>query len=146
VSTLIAYLTEQTCGESCWHAKEDICRCSCGGKNHGCLRDENGNSPVRTSKIDGYRYELQAVGYHDVETIAREINRDAGIGFHYAATSRDADCRGIPAKLRRATDSQVQRWPELAAYRDDPTSDPDQSPETYRYFNPYPDLLWVRID
>ena len=27
--TLIqAMITEQTCGDACWHAKEDICRCS----------------------------------------------------------------------------------------------------------------------
>lgn len=131
---LIAYLTEQTCGESCWHAREDICRCSCDGKNHGCLRDEGGTGtrPTRTSTIDGYKYELRAVG-KGVEKIAQQINGDAGITFLYAATSRDASDRGIPAKLRTPTDSQIQKWPELASYR---------ALERYQY-KPY--ILWVRI-
>lgn len=37
---LEALYTEHTCGDACWHAHEDICRCSCGGRNHGCLRKE----------------------------------------------------------------------------------------------------------
>src|SRR6476660_3896296 len=100
MSTLIAYMTEQTCGDACWHAREDICRCSCGGKNHGCLRDANGDQPVRTSRIDGYMYELRAVGYHDVEKLARELNALDGITWLFAATSRDRDCRDLRAKLR----------------------------------------------
>lgn len=59
---LIAILTERTCGEACWNAKEDVCRCECGGKNHGIhLR---GGTGCRASKLGGYRYELAAVGKH----------------------------------------------------------------------------------
>src|SRR6476469_507082 len=119
MDTLVAYLTEQTCGDACWHAREDICRCSCGGKNHGCLRDASGDQPVRTSRIDGYMYELQAVGY-DLDKVGDKINEDAnlyGIYTYNTARSRDAMYRGAPAKTRYATQSQVDRWPELAAYR-----------------------------
>ena len=30
-----ATLTSAPCTSSCWHAEEYLCRCSCGGKNHG---------------------------------------------------------------------------------------------------------------
>lgn len=60
---LVAWFTNQTCGESCWKAKEDICRCECGGKNHGIhLTGQNG---IRASKIGGVRYELVGVGKHN---------------------------------------------------------------------------------
>ncbi len=135
MSTLIAYLTEQTCGESCWHAREDICRCSCNGKNHGCLRDSGGERPVRSSRIDGYMYQLHAVGY-DVADIGDKMNEDSnlyGIYTYNTARSRDKMYIGAPAKARYATQSQVDRWPELAAYRG-----------LDLYFN-CPTLLWVRV-
>ena len=28
-------LTNAPCTAKCWHAEEDVCRCSCGGKHHG---------------------------------------------------------------------------------------------------------------
>ncbi len=127
------FITEQTCGEACWSAREDVCRCSCGGKNHGCLREANGVRPVRTSKIDGRMYELQGVG-EGVEDVARAINEADGVTFLYAATSRDTMYRSLRAKLRAASAAQVERWPELAAYR---------NKERWE-LNPY--LLWVRVD
>jgi hypothetical protein len=30
-----ATLSTAPCTVSCWNAEEDVCRCSCGGKNHG---------------------------------------------------------------------------------------------------------------
>ena len=68
-----------TCGEACWHAREEICRCSCGGKNHGVLRTANGVRPDRTCKIAGERYTFRAVGkYRDIIGHAAAINRAAG--------------------------------------------------------------------
>ena len=111
-------LSGQTCGEACWHAREDICRCSCGGANHGCLRDGDGERPVRTCRMDGYRRELVAVGtYVECDDIARPSNKAAGVSFLYAPTSSQTYHRGIPARMRMATKGQVERWPELAAYR-----------------------------
>ena len=52
-----ALLTGATCGDACWHAREDICRCSCGGKNHGILLGTDGKQPTRTRKIGGKFYE-----------------------------------------------------------------------------------------
>lgn len=54
-------LTGHTCGEACWHAIEEVCHCSCGGRNHGILRG-GGERPKRTCKIQGTWYELHAIG------------------------------------------------------------------------------------
>lgn len=123
----LAILTSTTCGEACWHALEDVCRCSCGGKNHGCLRDGNGVQPVRTRKIAGERYKLRAVGEGSRE-IAEELNRRQwkqverpivthdGKRMQYKYRWRETD-PGAPARVTYATQSEVERWPELAAYR-----------------------------
>jgi hypothetical protein len=130
MSAIAAVLTEATCGEACWHAREEVCRCSCGGRNHGCLRDGCGDRPERTARIDGLRYRLAAVG--DVHAEARRLNEAAGITFHYADSSRDPCFRHAPAKTRPATEAQIGNWPELASYR--------ESDEVKPY------LLWLRID
>lgn len=79
--TVIAIMTSQTCGEACWHAREEVCRCSCGGKNHGCL-SHGGQRPERTSRIDGHLYKLQAVGLRsDIYGEAERINREAGFSY-----------------------------------------------------------------
>lgn len=73
--TLRAVLTSQTCGEPCWHAREEVCRCSCGGRNHGCLLIPGAERPERAAKIDGERYTLLAVGMmRDLYDQAKEIN------------------------------------------------------------------------
>ena len=78
-SQLMAVVTSQTCGEACWHAREEVCRCSCGGANHGCLTHEGGTRPDRTCKIGGHFYKLKSVGrYRDIHSEAIEINREAG--------------------------------------------------------------------
>lgn len=57
---IVAFFSDITCGENCWNAKEDVCRCECGGRNHGIhLRGENA---VRACRINGRRYELVSVG------------------------------------------------------------------------------------
>lgn len=79
LGTVFAALTSQTCGEPCWHAREEICRCSCGGRNHGCLTHADGIAPDRTAKIDGERYKLIAVGnYRDLLPEAHAVNNAAG--------------------------------------------------------------------
>lgn len=50
--------TEATCGEDCWGAREDVCRCSCRGRNHGVLRSADGVRPSRTRRIKDRRYRL----------------------------------------------------------------------------------------
>lgn len=56
----ILHLTT-TCGEACWYAREDVCKCSCGGKNHGILKTKDGKKPERTKHSHGNLYKLVAV-------------------------------------------------------------------------------------
>lgn len=70
--TLFSAITDATCGEACWSAREDVCRCSCGGKNHGITRNGAG-IPERTRKKQGRVYKLIAVtGYGEACDLARE--------------------------------------------------------------------------
>ena len=113
---MIGLLTEQTCGDACWHAKDETCRCSCAGRNHGCLRNADGEQPVRTAKIDGTRHKLIAVGTEsEIHKQAHALNVERGNDFVFADSARDF--LAGPAKRRFATISQVQNWPELTAYR-----------------------------
>jgi hypothetical protein len=144
MSPLVAFLTEATCGDACWHAVEDVCRCSCGGKNHGCLRTEDGIRPTRTSKIDGFRYELKAVG-PDTWKEARAINNAApqrSIGtYSYRWEYTD---KGAPARLKNATKDQLAKWPELSAAREAIAA----LPERHCYHDVmqlWPSLLWVKV-
>src|SRR3990167_4742820 len=115
-----ALMTAATCGDMCWQAREDVCRCSCGGANHGCLRTADGVQPARTAKLEGERYTLKAVGdIKELHDEAYAMNKAAGITYVYAYSSRDMG--GVPAKLRLATKDQVAKWPELASYRGDPS-------------------------
>lgn len=86
----MAVLTSQTCGEPCWHAREEVCRCSCGGKNHGCLLTADGARPQRMAKIDGHRYKLAGVGLRaDLLATAQEINGRQWRGMEKPATILD---------------------------------------------------------
>jgi hypothetical protein len=136
---VLAILTSHTCGEACWEAREDICRCSCGGKNHGCLRVNGGARPERNSRIDGHAYKLIAVGrYLDLAPEARKINYAAGwkaIDKPYLVTAEnaylpdgkpywrqyryhwEATDHGAPARLKSATASQ-RNWQELSGWRE----------------------------
>lgn len=139
---LIAVLTDQTCGEACWTAQEDVCHCSCGGKNHGIMRTPDGVRPIRMAKIQGTRYSLGAVGtLADLCGAAEALNKTAGIVYRYAAQSSDRMFDGLPAKIRPATKDQIERWPELATQRERLKGIP-----SYHWWRERPYLLWIRED
>lgn len=135
-------LTGTTCGLTCWYAREDICRCSCGGVNHGCLRGEGGEQPARTRKIAGYVYQCISVttDYSAAENEVRWLDNtvaQAGIvrpryweRTHYAYWLSEE--KGKPAIRKQPSDSEIERWPELAAYRD--------------RFSRRPQMVWLRTD
>src|ERR1039458_5266697 len=113
MSPIVAFLSEATCGEPCWEAREDVCRCSCGGKNHGCMRTADGIRPTRTAKIDGYRYELKAVGGREIYGPAKKINDqhtytigNSAYRYHYRETDT-----GAFARVKSATKQQFAAWP-----------------------------------
>jgi hypothetical protein len=140
---ILAILTAQTCGEACWHAAEDVCRCSCGGANHGCLRSADGIQPVRSSKINGQMHKLVAVGTEgELTGQANELNKNLmGSKYWYgAATNRTSYLAG-PAKLRKATEAQIARWPELAGLRNWKDGVP-----SWQLWRKAPYLLWLKVD
>lgn len=105
-----AVLTGSTCGQACWEAREDICRCSCGGKNHGTLK-HGGDRPERTCKIHGRFYRLGAIGsWLDIRTSAYDYNVPLG-------PDGDRDFNRMLAPHLRAIDkpaSQSQsKWEEV---------------------------------
>ena len=120
---LATHLTENTCGEACWGAVEDICRCSCNGANHGCTRTEYGVQPARTRRIQGVMYQMAAV--------------EAYPTYSCKAVSMRAleNAQRMGDILKTASQSEVARWPELAAWRVEMT--------TYRPF--YPLILWRKV-
>jgi len=123
-----AVMTGSTCGDACWHAREEICRCSCGGKNHGILNN-GGERPKRTCKIDGKFYELvgiiagRAEGecWNDVfkRTDAERLRvldeRFPGIdSYGYGAYRPEST---MPCVDRKVSATQA-KWPEVAAVPD----------------------------
>jgi len=132
--------TESTCGEACWCAHEDVCRCSCGGKNHGIMRA--GERPERTRKLNGYLYQLVAVELPGASCIAvgeeplRDQKRQIVKAAREAGLWEDTffeSVPGYPAKIKTASEAEVKRWPELAAFRN--------GSKWWR-----PATLWVRVD
>jgi hypothetical protein len=113
-----AILTSATCGDGCWYAREKVCRCSCGGKNHGCLLEAGAERPARTSRIQGTLYELSAVGkYGDLVREAADALKTIGprevtaYGYKYYWRPTDA---GSPVYLKCATKQQLGAWRELS--------------------------------
>ena len=120
-----AIITGSTCGDACWHAREEVCRCSCGGKNHGIL-NIGGCQPVRNSKIDGNFYELVAVipgrsegeAWINVDQRCRaEYNRIIEERFPdldmyaYGAWREE---KTLPVVDRKVSPAQA-KWPEVLA-------------------------------
>ena len=106
---ITAVLTGSTCGEACWSAAEDVCKCSCGGKNHGILKD-TGKRPERTCKIQGRFYKLAGVGtWLDIRKAAYDYNVPTVNGQHDYNNSLPANLRAID---KPATASQLT-WDEV---------------------------------
>ena len=127
-----SFLTEATCGDACWKARENVCRCSCGGANHGIMKSASGTQPVRTRKIGGRFYELVAVGvpYVDAMTYARRVT---GKGYVGNVTQPEPIIRSMPNA------SQAEKWPEVKA-----VIDANPGKYDYNYNRPY--LLWGDVD
>lgn len=105
------YFSGHTCGDSCWHARDLVCVCSCGGKNHGILA-RGGDQPERTAKIGGSMYVLTEVGPYRAMK-ARCVEELRGCNHPWLF-----DPNG-PWIAKPATKTQAKNWPELQAFKDD---------------------------
>ena len=113
-----------TCGEACWHARDEVCRCSCNGRNHGCLNVAGAEKPTRTAKIDGERWTLAGVtDTRETSALisrAREMNGAKGITFLFAHSARTHYGYSPAAIIRPATKSALAGWAELSAFKASP--------------------------
>lgn len=152
-----AFLSDITCGESCWNAREDVCRCECGGKNHGIhLR---GGNAIRACRINGRRYELVSVGKHaDLFKQAQELVKQSAIESgeawfedgklltksNYTGTEKII-AYSVPMRLdslypyvlKYASLPQCLKWKELEYF--------ECADDRDRYFKS-PAILWKRAD
>lgn len=146
---MIGIFALTACGPACWEAKDDVCRCSCGGAHHGIHRNKNQSCAdlKRQMVYGGFIFELRDVakpidrgsGIFGPDTCfngeARELNEQAGIKFYFAHTSRNHFGEFPVAIVRTPTDAQIAKWPELAEWRG------KVSPLYGK-----PSILWVRRD
>src|SRR3972149_9561269 len=97
--------TFTTCNEACWRAREDICRCACGGRNRGILLQHGQQQPIRTRRIGKWWYKLEAVvvGYANVQKHCR----DQGVWRPEA---------GAGLLAQRAPREKFGIWPELGGF------------------------------
>jgi len=110
---VMAILTGHTCGEACWHARELVCRCSCGGANHGILKLANGIQPDRTMRKGDDVYTLAAVAssYTEAAAIETEILKTRFVGIDVWAYGSYRECANMPVLQRKASASQL-KWTE----------------------------------
>lgn len=133
---IMGVMTGSTCGDGCWHAREEVCRCSCGGTNHGIL-NRGGEQPGRTAKIGGEFYELVAVvpgraegecwadAYKRTSAAVRDTMDERFPGLETWAYGEWREGKMLPVLDRKVSASQA-KWPEVAAV-----------PNAYR-------LVWAR--
>ena len=136
--------TLTTCGANCWFAREDVCRCFCYGVNHGVLRQEGAEQPVRTKSAKGNRYELFAVVYEPNDAYIVTLNEVDRIlteeGHTRTVTYSDGTSSTYLKNARVGDDYLVQvtpkssfKWPELEAYKD----------RAYHWHRPQ--LIWKKV-
>ena len=119
IASVIAVLTATTCGEACWYAREHVCRCSCGGQNHGVLLSPTGERPPRTRKTGRYRWQLAGVvpGWRPAckhaESLYSEIGERPPVSYSITPSWGKPPLYAVCG----ATDAQIAKWPELRPYQ-----------------------------
>lgn len=99
--------TMTTCGANCWHAKEDVCRCMCGGDNHGVLLKEGAEQPARTRRIKGRMFGL--TGIHQSWMTANKDRTETSRAFN---EEHNLQWFMENAVMQSATKSQ-RKWEEI---------------------------------
>ena len=137
---MFAVLTGHTCGEACWHAREEVCRCSCGGANHGILV-QGGARPARTCRIKGHRYELVTVGqrrelWSEYASLMRAAPPRIIAGHSFAWTEYAGSDAGAPYILKAASKDQCNKWGELSHFA---------GLSAQEHYHQSPALLWRKV-
>ena len=102
--------TGHTCSEACWYAREDTCRCSCGGVNHGILTVDGVEQPARTKRVKAKVFELVAVmiGWRESEDYAKAAGGRYPQPLEWA---KIGDCH-----TQRAAKAKFGKWAELNGF------------------------------
>ena len=144
---VLGLLTGHTCGEACWWAKEDVCRCKCGGVNHGILKGADGvERPARTRRVERDWFVLEAVipGHRDAmdyvnaryDEIGERRPASYAIKQQWHAAPKWAICS--------PTKAQLAKWPELASHKGWDTLQPGECLAMKRGLEPL--LIWRKED
>ncbi len=122
---MTSFLTSQTCAANCWYAREEVCHCSCGGVNHGILRTEGAEQPVRTKRAKHKVYELVGVvpGYGAARRYVQEE-----LGQYPVTQGWDK----VGEYHVQSAPKHSFSWTELKGF------------EPNRSFQEHPHLIWVR--
>lgn len=121
--TVTAELTLTTCSIACWMAREESCRCSCGGRSHGVLLQDGAEQPRRNSMIQGHRYVLGAI---EAGRAASRLSWDFRATLDRATYGRLLRTGGsmMPLEnepgsvvwIKKASAAQLAKWPEVAEW------------------------------
>ena len=118
-----AVLTASTCTSRCWNAKGKVCRCSCGGVNHGIAHDSLFDLPQRPHEllVEAYESYYAALMSHDRQRANGRITKRAAARLE--TTRRELDAARIAFGPRRRKPDPAQLALELPG--DDPFEDLD---------------------
>lgn len=116
-----------TCSEACWYAREDTCRCSCGGENHGILLVDGAEKPTRRKRVKTKVFELDGVvvGYSEAQDYARSLGGSYPQPPEWAKVG---DCHA-----QAAARAKFGKWAELNGF----TYSPRMEEEVF--------LIWRRV-
>ena len=97
-----------TCNLACWGALEDVCRCMCGGRNHGISRYGQEN-PGRYCRRKEVAYKLEAIydNWIDAENAARVARKRYNTDNWLPHWSESA--------FNQAATGHMLKWPEVQA-------------------------------
>ena len=113
-------INHRTCGDHCWHAREEICRCSCGGDNHGILLDPNNSIPTRTRRVEDTFFVLEAVvtGWENADNYVNEWYNQQGLRKPVSYSLKPTWGSKPLMGHSRPTKSQMEKWPEVTPFKD----------------------------
>lgn len=117
-----------TCCMACWMAQEDVCRCMCGGRNHGIMR-HGGEQPGRYCQRGYRQYQLQAIheDWYDARIAASEASKKYNSEHWLPEYSESA--------FEQHASGHMLKWPEVQAFL--------AAQKDKRYPDAY--LVWVRM-